>query len=115
MDAQAPAMAGAPAEEGEKMMFGWIKSHIARQCGGRPQQGAISTSGSVFVLKRWTATISYRHDDGIRDVLFGIEELGELQEIVESGPRWDSIEQITITLRRRTEPLNFTVEDGERK
>lgn len=71
--------------------------------------------GAVLTLKRWTATVSYRHDSGCADAVFGIEELFELQSIVEHGPNWNAIEKITIELARRTEPTTFTVEDEQRK
>ncbi|WP_370677573.1 hypothetical protein [Pleomorphomonas sp. PLEO] len=69
----------------------------------------------ILTLKRWTATIAYRTDAGPKNSVYGIEELGEIQDIVERGPDWNSIDQITIKLGRRMEPPTFTVEDGERK
>lgn len=50
---------------------------------------------------RWKATIYYRSDDlGLVDVEHGIEELDELQDIVERGPNWNTIDRIVVTLDR---------------
>jgi hypothetical protein len=47
---------------------------------------------------RWTATVTYRTDDGDLDVVHSFEELHELHEIVERGPSFYSIVQIRIEL-----------------
>jgi hypothetical protein len=50
---------------------------------------------------RWKAVIYYRSEAlGLVDVEHGIEELEELQDIVERGPDWNTIDRITITLDR---------------
>lgn len=52
---------------------------------------------------RWKATIYYRSDaTGMVDVEHGIEELEELQDIVERGPDWNSIDRIVVVLDRKT-------------
>ena len=48
--------------------------------------------------QRWMAEISYR--DGRPTDVYQFEELYELQDIVELGPNWNEIEQITVTLNR---------------
>jgi hypothetical protein len=48
------------------------------------------------MIKRWMAEISY-NDDKPTDVV-AFEELFELQDIVERGPNWNTIEQIVVTL-----------------
>ena len=48
---------------------------------------------------RWMAEIIFR--DGTRRTL-AIEELEDLDEIVEQGPDWNTIDQIVITLNRPT-------------
>lgn len=54
-----------------------------------------------FTTSRWKAVIYYRSADlGLVDVEHGIEELEELQDIVERGPDWNTIDRITITLDR---------------
>lgn len=45
---------------------------------------------------RWTVKITYRHDDGPRITAFKVEELFELQDIVECGPSFYSIESIVV-------------------
>jgi hypothetical protein len=53
---------------------------------------------------RWKAVIYYRSEAlGLVDVEHGIEELEELQDIVERGPDWNTIDRITITLDRSCE------------
>ncbi len=47
-------------------------------------------------LHRWSAKITYRHDDGPQSRLFNFEELEELQEIVERGPNFYAIESIVV-------------------
>jgi hypothetical protein len=48
---------------------------------------------------RWMAEIIFR--DGTKSVV-AIEELEDLDEIVECGPDWNTIDQIVITLNRPT-------------
>lgn len=51
---------------------------------------------------RWKATVYYRSDDlGLVDVEYGIEEIEELQDIVERGPDWNTIDRIVVTLDRK--------------
>lgn len=58
---------------------------------------------------RWQATVHYRTDSGIVDVVHGLEEIGDLQELVEIGPHWDTIERIEI-VRALAVPSDLTVE-----
>lgn len=51
-------------------------------------------------MNRWLATIYYRSDDGGIDVEHDIEELDELQDIVERGPDWHTIDKIVVVLQR---------------
>jgi hypothetical protein len=48
--------------------------------------------------KRWMAEITYREE--VDPVIVQFEEIKELQTIVETGPDWNEIEQIVITLNR---------------
>ena len=43
---------------------------------------------------RWKAKIIYRHGFGPVDVSHDLEELGDIHDVVESGPHWDTIESI---------------------
>jgi len=48
--------------------------------------------------KRWTVSIIYRGETGAVVVDYEIEELEELQELVERGPDWNSIMDISVQL-----------------
>jgi hypothetical protein len=62
---------------------------------------------------RWMAKIIYRHDDGPRTTLLFVEELFELQDIVECGPSFYSIESIEVTPSERCPKV--TVEEAMSK
>ncbi|MDH7973728.1 hypothetical protein QH494_16165 [Sphingomonas sp. AR_OL41] len=47
-------------------------------------------------LVRWIATVHYRTAGGLVDVQHDLEEIEELQNLVEQGPHWDTIERIDI-------------------
>lgn len=47
-------------------------------------------------MNRWTATITYRCDEGLAHIFHDLDEIEELDGIVEQGPHWDTIDQITI-------------------
>jgi hypothetical protein len=49
--------------------------------------------------KRWHAEIVYNDDTPTDAVEF--EELDELQDLVERGPDWNTIDKIIVTLNRR--------------
>lgn len=66
-------------------------------------------------LPRWTATITYRHDDGPKDDVHMIEELFELQDIVECGPDFYAIESIKITINTSDTCPAVTVEQAQRR
>ena len=60
---------------------------------------------------RWEAQITYAYDAGPVIDIHDIEELEEIAEIVESGPHWDTVRGITITLRIANPSVkNLTVE-----
>jgi hypothetical protein len=58
---------------------------------------------------RWIAQINYRFDNGIRGVLIGFEEFGDLGEVIEQGPHWDSVVSINVE-RLRDADETMTVE-----
>lgn len=60
---------------------------------------------------RWRATIFYRSEAGTVDVLHEIVELEELQDLVEKGPNWNTIERIEIVLADNLQP-GLTIEDN---
>ncbi len=45
---------------------------------------------------RWTVKLTYRYSEGPRIITLKVEELFELQDIVECGPSFYSIESIEI-------------------
>jgi uncharacterized Zn finger protein len=45
---------------------------------------------------RWTVRLTYRYSEGPRSITLNVEELYELQDIVECGPSFYSIESIEI-------------------
>jgi hypothetical protein len=61
---------------------------------------------------RWHAIVGYKTDSGVVDVQHDIDELGEIQQLVERGPDWNTITEITITLQIRS--YDVTVEETER-
>ena len=62
---------------------------------------------------RWTVTLTYRHEDGPRTTLMNIEELFELQDIIECGPSFYTIESIEIKPSDRCPKM--TVEEAMSK
>lgn len=63
--------------------------------------------------KRWRATVFYRSDNGAVDVQHDLEELSEIDEIVERGPHWDTIERVVIERVNHIESEALTVEQAE--
>ena len=66
--------------------------------------------------KRWKANVHYRHQGQtpgvlpvIRRYTAFVEELDELADIIESGPDWNAIDGIQVTLNRVDHP-KLTVE-----
>lgn len=50
--------------------------------------------------ERWKAVAVYRTESGDVDVEHFIEELDDLDQLIESGPHWDTLVKITITINR---------------
>jgi hypothetical protein len=65
-------------------------------------------------MKRWNVIVRYRSEAGIVNVPYEIEELAELQDLVEHGPDWNTITDITIKLAA-PDPVGLTVEEAERR
>lgn len=63
---------------------------------------------------RWIAEIDYRTDIGTIMVEHHLSELAELQDRVERGPHWDTIEAIRITRNPNEIVFRGTVEEAER-
>lgn len=60
---------------------------------------------------RWLATIHYRFDMGVVGIVVGFEEFTDLGEVIEQGPDWDTIVEISIT-RMRDSDSALTVEQA---
>jgi len=83
--------------------------------------GSIPSPGTIFKghkmtegTPRWAAQIIYRRNKDTleqRNVL--LEELKHLHNIVERGPHWDTIEQITIK-RFNLGHIGLTLEEAEK-
>ena len=74
--------------------------------------GDQDAAASVIQL-RWSATVHYRHNAGMIDVTHDIKELHELQDLVERGPHWDTIDRIVI-VRAVSHELTLTVEEAKK-
>lgn len=60
---------------------------------------------------RWIASLQYRFEEGVAGITVGFEEWEHLAEVVERGPHWDSIVEITVK-RLRDVDETMTVERG---
>lgn len=61
---------------------------------------------------RWTVTLTYYHGDGPRSSTINIHELYELQDIVERGPSFYSIESIVVSVNTDADHPKVTVEEA---
>jgi hypothetical protein len=60
---------------------------------------------------RWRAVVWYRTEGGPVDVEHWLEELYELDDLVEAGPHWDTIEKIDVTrVNHTSDGADLTVE-----
>ena len=48
---------------------------------------------------RWQMSVIYRGESGPVVVDYDVEELDEISDLIERGPDWNSIEDISIQLR----------------
>lgn len=62
---------------------------------------------------RWTVKLTYRYAEGPRTITLRIEELFELQDIVEGGPSFYSIESIVVVPSERCPKV--TVEEAAKQ
>lgn len=60
---------------------------------------------------RWIATVHYRTETGLVDVVHYLSELYELQDLVENGPHWDTIDKIDI-IRADNRENELTIEQA---
>jgi hypothetical protein len=59
---------------------------------------------------RWKASVYYRMDAGIIDIVHDLEEIGDLHELIEGGPHWDTIDRIEIVRVNHCTAQDLTVE-----
>ena len=62
---------------------------------------------------RWTVTLTYHYGEGPRSTTINVEELYELQDIVECGPSFYTIESIEIKPNDRCPKM--TVEEAAKQ
>jgi uncharacterized Zn finger protein len=62
---------------------------------------------------RWTVTLTYHYEDGPRSTTINVEELYELQDIVECGPSFYTVESIEIKPSDRCPKM--TVEEAAKQ
>lgn len=61
---------------------------------------------------RWKATVWYRTDNGLVDVIHMLEELEDIHDLVEAGPHWDTVHEIKIERVSHNTGKNLTVEEA---
>lgn len=61
---------------------------------------------------RWVATCFYRSAEGVIDVDHGFDEIEDLQQIIERGPDWRTLDRIEIRLRQNSSP-GLTIEQAK--
>ena len=64
-------------------------------------------------MKRWLATVYYRTETGLVDVEHYVDELEDVQEVVEAGPSWESIDRIVITYELGERPKTIAEAEAE--
>jgi hypothetical protein len=62
---------------------------------------------------RWVVKLTYRYAEGPRSITLKVEELFELQDIVEGGPSFYSIESIVVMPSERCPKV--TVEEAAKQ
>lgn len=62
---------------------------------------------------RWMASISYRTDHGTTTSFVDVEEIGDLQDIIEAGPHWDTVISISIVRINHCSSRTLTIEQAE--
>lgn len=60
---------------------------------------------------RWVVVITYNSKEGPIDVQYQIEELFELHNIIERGPRFSTVEKIEIRLNGKRRRPNVYVDE----
>lgn len=63
---------------------------------------------------RWIAVVTYRSDTGPVDVTHDLDELSDLHQLVEAGPHFDTIINISISRINHCDDENLTIESAEK-
>ena len=61
-------------------------------------------------MRRWQAIIWYRTETGLVDVTHDLEEIEDLHDLVEAGPHFDTIENVSIFRVGHLDGERLTVE-----
>ena len=64
------------------------------------------------MFHRWQATVRYRSKLGTIEVIHMLEEIEELQDLIEFGPHWDTIENIEIVKFGYSTHPTLTIEEA---
>ena len=72
----------------------WRHALIPSRYWSIAQAGTLGMCGGLIRMKRWMAEISYRTERDTDVITF--EEIEELHTIIELGPDWHDIVQITL-------------------
>ena len=62
---------------------------------------ATQTATEVVEQKRWNAELVYKDANGGSWSSVTFEEIADLDDIIEQGPDWNTLESCTITLNRK--------------
>lgn len=63
---------------------------------------------------RWQATVVYRSELGLVDLVHDITEIADLHALVENGPHFDTVARIEIARINHIVGEHLTVEQAER-
>ncbi|MER9768900.1 hypothetical protein NKJ09_22880 [Mesorhizobium sp. M0189] len=62
---------------------------------------------------RWKAVVTYRSEEGKKNVEHFLEELDDLAGLIEQGPDWNTIVACVVTLNRDSSPIpRLTIEQS---
>ena len=76
--------------------------------------GCPVTDDALSTNARWHAVVKYRTRVGRPlDVEMYLEEIGDIQDRIEHGPHWDSVEIVEIRRINHTDSLKLTPEQAE--
>ena len=71
------------------------------------------TVGTLSTKARWRAVVTYRTGFDPLTVEMSLRELEDLQDQIELGPHWDTVELIAIRRINHTSSAELTLEQAE--